>query len=240
MSIPAAFLLALALPAAAARWQDCAREGKPPKDRAFLQDVLDCQEKARAAFREKKLAKGLEPAPAELDALDEHQRAEVRAYLARNQSAETAAEVPQSQPHDDGSRAKSGKLGGLSDKDLNRLTPEQAGGMRDLQKRIQEQAGDGRSGITPQSAKDIEDYLLRQQGHISPEMDELLRGVAKDGGKLTHGTMKRLSDAAKAAKGEGLDLNIDQKTEKGLLEFKPDPKDDPGSAPQAPPSPGNL
>lgn len=235
---PAA-VLALLLAAPAAAFPDCARAGKPPKDRPFLQDVLDCQERERAKLRETRRRAGREPSAAELDALDSHQREEVRAYIARNQSAEAVAEAPPepAEPTRPRGAAKGGKLGGLADKDLERATPEQAKGLEDLQRRLHEQAGDGSRGISPAMAKDIEETLLRRQGHVSPEMAELLKAVSKDGGTLSHDTMRRLSDAAKAAKAEGIDLGVDKKTEEGLLNFTP-PAETGAPAPSA--SPGSL
>lgn len=233
MSVPTLLALLLVIPARATKFPDCAREGKPPRDKPFLQDVLDCQEKARTDFTEKKRRTGQEPTPEELDALDQHQRKEVRDYISRNDDVGTVAQTPASQPEDDAPKAAGGKLGGLSDTDLRRVSRKQAQGLRELQRRIHERAADGQGGVTPQSVRDIEEFLLRRQGHISPEMAELLRGVEKDGGTLSDDTMKRLSEAAKAAKSEGLDLGIDPQIEKGLLEFQP-----PRNA--APSGPGSL
>ena len=91
-------------------------------------------------------------------------------------------------------------------------------------------------------ATTLEDLFLSPlgggQGFISPDMKDLLDSVVRDGGKLTPETMKKLQGAGKAAKGAGLDLNIDKGTEKDLLEHDFDKDKD---VPPAPPAdPGNL
>jgi hypothetical protein len=69
-------------------------------------------------------------------------------------------------------------------------------------------------------------------------MKDLLDAVVKDGGKLTPETMKKLQGAGRAAKGQGLDLNIDPKTEKDLLDHDFD--SDKNAPPPPPSDPGNL
>lgn len=202
--------LALAIAAAAGLWPDCARTGKPPRDRPFLREVLACQDRIRA-----KLRKTRRPSNAEWDSLDAHQRAEVRDYINRQTSpVQGDGAAPQA-------AAERSPLGGPTDADLRRVDPETVLDLAELQRQVHAAAGDGRQGVTPQMARDMEDFLLKEQGQVSPEMSELLRAVSKDGGKLTDDTMKKLGDAARAAKAEGLDLNVKPEIEKGLLEFKP-------------------
>jgi hypothetical protein len=70
-------------------------------------------------------------------------------------------------------------------------------------------------------------------------MKDLLDSVVRDGGKLKADTMKKLQNAGREAKGQGLDLNIDKNTEKDLLEHDFD--SDKNAPPPTPAGdPGNL
>ncbi|UPT74610.1 MAG: hypothetical protein M0D55_02430 [Elusimicrobiota bacterium] len=190
-----------------------------------LDSVRDCQEKARGEAVAAAEAKGKPLSYQTLEEFDDLQRAEVRDYLANSGTII------------DG-ETKSGRgLGGLTNEDLAKAG-DSAGDLSSLEKRLHAQAGDGKDGITPAMGRDIVDSLMKKQGFISPDMKELLDAVVKDGGKLTPDTMKKLQGAAKAAKGAGLNLNIDAGTEKSLLEHDFDKDKDVPTAPPA--DPGNL
>jgi hypothetical protein len=110
---------------------------------------------------------------------------------------------------------------------------------RGLGERLHAAAGDGKDGITPAMGRDIIDSLMKKQGFVSPDMKDLIDSTVRDGGKLTPETMKKLQGAGRAAKGAGLDLNINPGTEKDLLEHDFDKdKDESKPAPHA--DPGNL
>ena len=163
-----------------------------------------CQNRTRAAVVAAAASKGAPLTEAQLDTIDDYQRAEARKFLA--------------QPGRVVAGDSTGKLGGVTAADLGRADPKSAAAIQGLQGRLQAAAGDGKDGITPAMADDIRATLMQAQGGISPDMKDLLDSVQRDGAKLTPDTMKKLQGAGKAAKGDGLDLNIDPNTEKLLLE----------------------
>jgi hypothetical protein len=219
-----------------------------------LDQLRECQDKARAKAVRKARQKGRSLTAVELEGIDEQQRAETRRFLAQDDAvieekptvaaedapAQSSAQSPRS---DLPAAAKPGQLGGATKADLQHLDAGSAAAVAALQTRLHAAAGDGSKGITPDMSADIIATLTQAQGGVSPDMKALLDAVAKDGGKLTPDTMKLLQGAGAAAKGEGLDLNIDPEMEKGLL--KSDFEDDkryftPSSGGGAPSSPGSL
>jgi hypothetical protein len=204
---------------------------------ATLDALRACQDKARAAALAKARQQGRALTAAQLDAIDESQRAETRRFLA----------APGVVIEGDGTAAAktsapaTAKLGGASTQDLSKVDPKSGAAIAALQARLQASAGDGSQGITPDMAADIRATLLQQQGGVSPDMQALLDAVARDGGKLTPDTMKLLQGGAQSAKGEGLDLGIDPATEKLLLghDFEDDKKYYP-AAPASNSPPGSL
>jgi hypothetical protein len=171
-----------------------------------------CQNRARADAVAAAARKGEPLTPAQLDELDDEQRAEARKFFAR---PETVVVGPKEAP-DSANSTK--RLGGVTASDLGRVDAKSAAGIEGLQGRLQSAAGDGKDGITPAMADDIRAALTSEQGGVSPDMASLLDAVQRDGGKLTPETMTKLQGAAKAAKDDGLDLNIDPNIEKQLLE----------------------
>ena len=233
-------LLLLALPASAA-FPDCLKDPATKRPREEFEPLRECQKQARDNFA-KKDKKGRAPTTAALERFDDHQRAEAKRFfdnpnasaaggggttLIDSDSAETAGGEAAPLPKD--------KLGGLSSSDRAKAG-EGAGALLGLEGRLKAAAGDGSQGVTPGMARDIIATLKSQQGGVSGDMQSLLDSVVRDGGKLKPETMKKLQDAAKSAKGAGLQLNIDPKIEKGLLEsdFSQD------KVPDAPASPGAL
>ena len=206
----AILLAALAAPASAVVVPACLHvsSGTAPSN---LDELHACQNRARAAAVAAALDKGAPLTAAQLDKLDDDQRAEARKLPAK---------------------PSTGKLGGATSADLKRVDPKSAASIEGLQGRMQAAAGDGKAGITPSMADDVRATLMQAQGGISPDMKDLLDSVERDGAKLTPETMKKLQGAGKAAKGEGLDLNIDRNTEKLLLEHDFD-KDKIDAAPPA-------
>ena len=228
-------LLVLALPASAAKpapapkIPDCIHVSTMtarPRFQPDLETVRECQEIAKNRLIDEAAGKRKPLTEAQIEKIEDDQRAEVRDYLANSGVVL------------DG-KSKSGRgLGGVTKKDLERVTPEEGAEIGALEKRLHDAAGDGKDGITPAMGRDIIDSLTKKQGFVSPDMKELLDAVVRDGGKLTPETMKKLQGAGKAAKGAGLDLNIDKNTEKDLLEHDFDSDKD---VPPAPPAdPGNL
>jgi hypothetical protein len=174
-----------------------------------LDELRACQDRTRAAAIAAAAGKGAPLTGAQLDEIDDDQRAEARKFLAKPKA--------------------SSKLGGVTAADLGRVDSKSADSISGLQGRLQAAAGDGKDGITPAMADDIRATLMQAQGGISPEMKDLLDSVQRDGAKLTPETMKKLQSAGKAAKADGLDLNIDPNVEKQLLESDFD-KDKAGAA----------
>ncbi|MBI5246696.1 MAG: hypothetical protein HY923_05905 [Elusimicrobia bacterium] len=228
MLAPALLLAALAA-SAAEKLPDCIHVSTTAvrlRYKPDLDSVRDCQDLVRQRLIDEAAAKGKPLSDKRLEKIDDLQRAEVRDYLANSGVVL------------DGS-SKSGRgLGGVTQKDLERVTPEEGAEIGALEKRLHAAAGDGKDGITPGMGRDIMDSLMKKQGFVSPDMKDLLDSVVRDGGKLTPDTMKKLQGAGKAAKAAGLDLNIDKGTEKDLLEHDFDKDKD---VPPAPPAdPGNL
>lgn len=222
MAAPLLLIAALALP-------DCihvSTAAARPRYKPDLDSVRDCQEKARRKLIGDAEAKGKPLSYAQIEGIDDRQRAEVREFLA---NSGTIIE---------GSTKNDRPLGGAVDEDLAKLSPEEGAEIRALEKRLHEAAGDGKEGITPAMGRDLVDSLAKRQGFVSPGMRDLIDAVVRDGGKLTPETMKKLQKAGRAAKGAGLDLNIDEGTGKALLERDFDA--DKERTPELPADPGNL
>lgn len=230
----------LAVPAFAG-YPDCLKDPATKRPREQFDQLRDCQKAARDAFAAKKDKKGRRPSADALERFDEHQRAEAKRFF-ENPNAEAAGggstlvDSPDAPPEPAAPRAgRKDKLGGLSDADRAKAgdsSRELAG----LEGRLKAAAGDGSKGITPGMARDIIATLTKQQGGVSGDMQGLLDSVVRDGGNLKPETMQKLQDAAKAAKGAGLQLGIDPKMEKAILEsdFSQD------KVPDAPASPNAL
>lgn len=195
MAAPLLLIAALALPDCIHVSTAAARLRYKPD----LDSVRDCQEKARRKLIGDAQAKGKPLTYAQIEGIDDRQRAEVREFLA---DSGTLIE---------GSTKNDRPLGGAVDEDLAKLSPEEGAEIRALAKR---------------------------QGFVSPGMRDLIDAVVRDGGELTPETMKKLQKAGRAAKGAGLDLNIDQGTGKALLERDFDA--DKERTPEPPADPGNL
>ena len=217
MITPLVLMMLLALPSWAARFPDCLHiDPSLTKAQPDLDALRDCQDKARQKLIDAAQAKGKPLSGAALDKLDDHQRAEARTFMASQPTIEPKeASTPDKEPS---SSPENGKLGGVSSKDISRIPAKKGAAVSSLQKRLHAAAGDGSRGITPEMGQDILDSLKKEQGSVSPEMQTLIEAVVKDGGKLTPETMKKLQNAARAAKSQGLDLNNDPKIEKEILE----------------------
>jgi hypothetical protein len=235
MVLPLLFAVLTAAPSRAAGMPDClgvAKSSSTMARPATFDQLKACQDRVR-----KDVPK------ARVEALEEHQRAEARTFFADpsheiSGAPEAAApdEAAAAAPRDKGlpAHARPGQLGGPTAADLSRLGGGDAASIGALEARLHAAAGTGENGVTPAMADDIRATLTRSQGSVSPQMQALLDAVAHDGGKLTSGTMKKLQEAGRAAKGEGMDLNIDPTMEKELLnhDFDSDKKKDaaaPGS-----------
>lgn len=229
--------------ASAAAFPDCLRDPATRRPREDFQSLRECQLQARDAFAAKKDKKGRAPAPAALERFDEHQRAEAKRFF-ENPAAQAVdgggttlidSDAPAGAASSAADAGARDKLGGLSETDRAKAG-KGAGALLGLEGRLKAAAGDGSQGITPAMARDIIATLKGQQGGVSGDMQDLIDAVVRDGGKLKPETMQKLQDAAKAAKGAGLQLGIDPKIEKGLLDsdFSQD------KVPDAPTSHGAL
>lgn len=211
MLFPAA-LLWLAVPAGAAMPACVVKKGGRVREPASWEALLACQETQRDKFSQR------ERAPAELERFDEFQRAEARAYMERHQAVvegkkeeAPAAPEPTSAPLEAPSAPP----------------PEpraQQEGLAELKALLERESPGGVNGITPGAAKAIVKFLSEQQGGMSPQMTSLLQAVEKDGVRLSNATMLKVKDAARQAKGAGLDLGIDPGVERDLLDRGMDPK----------------
>ncbi|MDD5303054.1 MAG: hypothetical protein PHS14_08080 [Elusimicrobia bacterium] len=227
MTGPLLLIALLAVPASAAKLPDCIHVSSTSvRYKADLDAVRDCQERARQKLIDDAAAKGKPLSYEKLEKIDDQQRAQVREFLA---NSGTIIE---------GTTKSDRGLGGVTQKDLQRVSADEGAEIGDLEKRLHAAAGDGKEGITPAMGRDLIDSLTQKQGFVSADMRDLIDSVVRDGGKLTPETMKKLQSAGRAAKGAGLDLNIDKGTEKNLLESDFD-KDGERKA-QAPADPGNL
>jgi len=90
--------------------------------------------------------------------------------------------------------------------------------MDSLKHSLWEKSDEGRKGITPEMAQDIVNAIKDQQGSVSPEMTRLLESLQKDGATLSKDTFRQLQDAARKAKGAGLDLGVKPEIEQSLLQ----------------------
>ncbi|MDX6768463.1 MAG: hypothetical protein SF051_02955 [Elusimicrobiota bacterium] len=206
---------------ALAAYPDCLVDPATRRPREDFQALRDCQAKARGLFAAKRDKKGRRPGAAALEAFDDHQRAEAKRFFENPQAEAVGGGTTLVDSDSPAAAAAEGevrdKLGGLTDADRARA----GAGAKDLlglEGRLKAAAGDGSKGITPAMARDIIATLKAQQGGVSGDMQGLLDSVVRDGGKLKPETMKKLQDAARSAKGAGLQLGIDPKIEQGLLE----------------------
>ncbi|MDP3541622.1 MAG: hypothetical protein Q8T11_04055 [Elusimicrobiota bacterium] len=219
----------LAAPASAQKVPDCIHVSTTAVKLRYkpdLESVRDCQEKARQKLIDDAVSKGKPLSYRTIERIDDEQRAQVRDFLA---NSGTVIE---------GATKSDRALGGVTEEDRSRVSSEEGAALGALEERLHAAAGDGKDGITPAMGRDLIDSLTKQQGFVSGEMKDLIDAVVRDGGKLTPETMKRLQKAGRAAKGAGLDLNIDKGTEKNLLEHDFD--SDKEAKPEAHADPGNL
>jgi len=227
MTSPLLLIALLAAPASAQKIPDCIHVSTTSaRYMADLDAVRDCQEKARQKMIDDAQGKGKPLSYQKLERIDDLQRAQVKEYLEKSGTVI------------DGTSKNSRGLGGATEKDLSRLSADEAGEIRGLEKRLHDAAGDGSNGITPAMGRDMLDTLTKKQGFVSSDMRDLIDSVVRDGGKLTPETMKKLQGAGRSAKGAGLDLNIDKTTEKDILEHDFDK--DKETQPKAHADPGNL
>ncbi|PIR19011.1 MAG: hypothetical protein COV48_04360 [Elusimicrobia bacterium CG11_big_fil_rev_8_21_14_0_20_64_6] len=229
MILPLLLLSSLSGSASALNLPDCIHVSPAtarPRYKLSLDAVRDCQERARKKLIDAAQAKGRPLSYRQIEEIDDLQRAEAREYL---EKSGTVIE---------GTTKSARSLGGVTKKDRSRISADEGAEVEALEKRLHAAAKDGRDGITPAMGRDILDSLEKRQGSVSPDMRKLVDAVVRDGGKLTPETMKLLQNAGRAAKSEGLDLNIDKDIERDLLEHDFDTDKD--APPAAHADPGNL
>ncbi len=217
LAVTLAFALAPACAAARSCLED-AGHGRAPRS---YDELRVCQDKARAAAIAAAKKQGRPLTSAQLDALDSGERAQARWYFAH-------APVIEGGPAAARTTSASAGSGAVPDwGSAARLDARTASSIAGLQARLKAEGGDGSRGITPEMAADIAATLQQEQGGMSGDMRQLLDAVSRDGGKLTPGTMKLLQGAARQAKAQGMNLNIDPNTENEILnhDFDSDQQD---------------
>ncbi|MBI3553708.1 MAG: hypothetical protein HY077_14520 [Elusimicrobia bacterium] len=176
------------------------KSGKAYKEPATLSALVACQQKklnaSAAAYRKRNRA---DPPESILEGWDDRQRAEVVDFVRRHPERagldspkETAKQTKEHLPSKDAADTEA------------------------LGRSLQNMSDGGKKGVTPEMAKQIDDYLKEKQGSVSPDMRALLDST-QNGPNLSDQTVSKLKDAAQAAKGKGLDLDVDKKTEDFLL-----------------------
>ncbi|MBI5596267.1 MAG: hypothetical protein HY928_09300 [Elusimicrobia bacterium] len=206
--------LAVSVSASAAPLPACVTKTKlgfnePPT----LKALMGCQAGKRTGFK------------GNAEALGDFQRGEVREYLARHPERASTDEAADGTAEDD---SKVGKQKRRSREaaaaNAERLPEKDRAEFQGLNEELWNMSGDGQLGVTSDMAKTIVGYLTKQQGGVSAEMADLLGSLEKDGAKLSHASMRKLKKAARDAKGEGLDLGIeDPSTEQWMLDPTTDP-----------------
>jgi hypothetical protein len=179
------------------------------KFKASFDEVRDCQDQVRERLVGEANDRGRPMTAAQLDRLDEHHRAEARAFLSREE-LEPLGEAPA--PREEIDPDSEPDPGAKPD-----ITAGDAAAVLKLRKKLKERAAAGEKGLTPGAAGDIRAALESQQGGASEEMRGLLDSVEKDkAGKPSPETVKKLMEAAKSSRGRGMDLNLDAETQSGL------------------------
>jgi hypothetical protein len=212
--------LLLAAPAAASSVTCITKSGKTYHEPDTLSALVACQRKKLDQKTQNYAAKNhFQPSDTIVDSWQDAQRAEVRGYLKRHPDRASL-------DFDKNASAKDDAVAAQSDGQKS-LDPKQAKSVEDLKESLQKMSDGGKQGVTPDMAQKINDYLQQNQGSVSPDMQNLLNSVQKDGGNLSADTINQLKDASQAAQQNGLNLNVDQKTQ----DFLNSPKDPPSSQP---------
>ncbi len=210
---PALLLAVLtAAPGAAAPLPDCLGVTKSSATMAAprtFQDLRACQRAAADSV----------PA-AQRDALDEHQRAEARAFFADPDHVVTGP--------DDGADAGAKDAGGAADAPaasadlppgvlpgsaaasvMPRVSPADAAALAAVKAGLDDASAKGKAGDASGMADGLRAALLRTQGGVSPQMQALLDSVSKSGGQVTPDVLRQLQQAGGAAEGRTRSLQAD-------------------------------
>lgn len=202
------------------------------REPATLDALLDCQARRRgdwiAAYQDEQ---GSEPPASALDQLDAFQRKEAASYAARHPDrAQAGGDQSPSAGSDGAFAAQQRRTAAAMQDNDQKVDPGTARDLDALNASLASSSRNGTLGITPDGAKSIVDYLSKQQGGVSPDMQALLDSLSHDGGKLSDKSMVELKQAARTAKDAGLDLGVDDKLQTWLLDPTTDPeKPQPGA-----------
>ncbi len=208
---PALLLAVLtAAPGAAAPLPDCLGVTKSSATMAAprtFQDLRACQRAAADSV----------PA-AQRDALDEHQRAEARAFFADPDHVVTGpddgADAGAKDPGDSGSAASAdlppGVLpGSAAASVMPRVSPADAAALAAVKAGLDDASAKGKAGDASGMADGLRAALLRTQGGVSPQMQALLDSVSKSGGQVTPDVLRQLQQAGGAAESRTRSLQAD-------------------------------
>ncbi len=207
---PLLLLIGLAAaPAQAASFPDCVHVSTSTgKFKASFEEVRDCQDQVRERLVREARDAGRPMTDAQLERLEDHHRAESRAFLSRTE-LEPLGEPPAAKEEiDPDSPAPAGAKPDIKAAD--------AAAVLKLRKKLADRKAAGEKGFTPGVSGDLREAVEAQEGGASEDMRGLLDSVEKDGGKTSPETIKRLQDAAKASRGRGMDLNLDDETRSSL------------------------
>jgi hypothetical protein len=209
MSLWVVLLLSVGVQAASV----CIKQGPNGIDEpADFQALRDCQAKEKediAARIAKKTGRPMSAATQER--VDDRQRAEVKDFMSRHTVGESDLDLASSRRSGEPAAKTAAKAASAGD------AADQTQELAALKASMIQKSDGGKKGITPDMAGDMRKFLMDKQGSVSPDMEDLLGSTAKDGPNLTTETMKKLRAAGNAAKGQGLELGIDPKTEDALL-----------------------
>lgn len=174
--------LLLAPPALAVKMPDClhAHTKRAPKDLAALQT---CQKKAKSALEDKAEKLGKPLSEAQLDAIDDHQRAEAHRFLSESRFVIDGGDSPapsddsaprnDSAPSGNGAPTPANPRGG-SPQDAS-SDPRAASVIADVRARL---AAAGVTDPSPALQGRLLDALTKSQGEVTPEIQHMIDAAA--------------------------------------------------------------
>ncbi len=167
------FLLgALASPGAARTWPDCLKQGPKKTPASSFKRLQSCQKKAKRRLIDQAEAKGRPLSAAELDALDAHQRAEARTFLAQPRVVVSGPAPSEDDPQEEGQARAGGddagggrRVGGGHKGKHDRMFPAAAA---QVEARFREA---GIAEVPSDAVERLKLALTTSGGKITPDID---------------------------------------------------------------------